>query len=96
MNRTEVEAKLKEFGFVSKAGDDTKQDETVYTMPNERGYGSVILNGTDLFVNEWRYMRVEIDNYGIIIRLYCDIHYIGCILESWNNVEKFELRKGID
>ena len=94
MNRTEAETILKEFGFVGKTGGNTKEDEMVYTIPNERGYGSVILNGTDLFVNEWGYLRVEIDNYGITIRLYCDIHYIGCIVESWEDVEKLELSKG--
>lgn len=93
MKREEVETIVKEFGFEGQAvkGDENK---IIYTFPRSGGYGSIIINGDDLFVNDWEYLKIEIDDWGIVARLYYDIHYIGCKVYSFRDVECFMMKKG--
>lgn len=94
MKREEVESMVKEFGFEGQAVEKAEENKVVYSFPRSGGYGSIIINGADLFVNDWTYLKIEIDNYGIVARLYYDIHYIGCRVYSWEDVECFRMKKG--
>ena len=94
MERAEVESIVKEFGFEGRAVVDDRENKVVYSPPRKGQYGSIIINGADIFVNDWAYLKIEIDDYGIVARLYYDIHYIGCTVYSWEDVECFMLKKG--
>ena len=94
MKRAEVETIVKEFGFEGK--DFNKMENGIlYSFPRSGGYGSIIINGADLYINDWEYLKIEIDDYGITVRMYHDIHYIGCMVYSWDDVKSFVLQKGM-
>ena len=95
MKRVEVESIVKEFGFEGQAVEKAEENKVDYTFSRSGGYGSIIINGADLYVNDWGYLRIEIDDYGIVARLYHDIHYIGCMVYSWDDVKSFVLQKGM-
>lgn len=92
MERAEAEKTLIDFGFEGQ--ENHKEDGITYSFPRSGQYGSIIINGADLFVNDWKYLKIEIDDYGIVARLYYDIHYIGCTVYSWDDVECFRMKKG--
>lgn len=95
MKRAEVETIVKEFGF--EGVEDTyshKENGMIYTFPRSGGYGSIIIDGVDLFVNDWAYLRIEIDDYSLVARLYHDHAYVGCIVYAWTEIDEFMLKKG--
>ena len=97
MDRREAEEIIKEYGFVEKeCGENShKENGVIYSFPRSGQYGSIIINDVDLFVNNWKYSRIEVDDSCLVIRLYYDDHYIGCIVKVWNEIDDFEIRKGI-
>ena len=96
MERQEIENKIKEFGFEGTQDYPFKYEEgaILYSFPIESSQScDVIINGTDLYADKIHYLKFEVDNYGISIRLYCGNQYIGCIIESWENIDTFELTR---
>lgn len=96
MEREEIESIVKHFGFEgTEINAMHKENGIRYTFPRSGGYGSVIINGVDIFINDWEYLKIEIDDYGIVVRMYYDIHYIGCVVYSYDDIKCFVLKKGM-
>ena len=96
MDRETVENIIKSYGFVGESLDDDNDVEN--TIIYERhSYDSldIIKNGVDLYVTDCNHVRFEVSDYGLCIRLYYDYHYIGALVDCWEDIESFELGGGV-
>ena len=96
MKRQEIEETIKKFGFEGTENYPFRYDEDgiLYSFPKESDQScDVIINGVDLYANEIRFVKFELDNWGMSVRLYHDNQYIGAIVHSFDDIESFELTR---
>ena len=81
---------LESNGFQGRKECGFKEDCTVYEQEN---YDSldIIINGVDLYIHNCNYVKVEVDAWGLCIRLYYDYNYIGCITNAWEDIKEFNI-----
>ena len=98
MNRETIEQKIREFGTGSPEFKgrplELRYKENGIIYETEQKYDDpldVIINGTNLYVDNRHYLKFEVDDWGLVIRLYYDIHYIGAIVNSWDDIKEFQL-----
>lgn len=90
MKRTEIENILKENGFNARP----IEGALVLSIYEKKGTESVdvIINETeDLFCNCLNFLKIEVNDDGVCIRLFYDIFYVGCIVKSYDEIETFEI-----
>lgn len=89
--RAKVEQLLESYGFASRelaTGEkiyEKKGIESVDVVLDEEGIQS-------LYVAQVEYLKLEVSDYGICVRLYYDsLFYIGSICKSWEEIKFFDL-----
>lgn len=96
MDRETIEQKITEFGFEGTEEYPFKYDEDgmLYAFPIESDQScDVTINGITLYVSEIRFVKFEVDKWGLSIRLYCDNLYIGSIVNNWEDISDFEITR---
>ena len=90
MDRVTVEEMIKNFGSgspeFSKKGCVIYETGTKYDDPLD-----VIINGTNLYVDDRAYLKFEVDDWGLVIRLYYGSHYISAIVNQWEDIKEFNI-----
>lgn len=49
------------------------------------------INDNSLYVNERRYAQIETNDNHLIVRMYCEGYYVGCIIENYDNITYFDI-----
>ena len=100
MNRENVEQIIKTCGTGSpefkgrKLEDIRSENGIIYELDSSNDNPlDVTINGTNLYVNDRNYVKFEVDDWGLVIRLYYEHHYIGAIVNNWEDVKDFKLGK---
>jgi len=100
MERQEVENIIKTYGTGSPEFKGRKLERNPNYSPDGILYEpdttsdndlDVFINGEDLYVANIQFVKFEVDNWGLVVRLYYDCQYIGCITESWEDIKTFKL-----
>lgn len=98
MNRQEVEKIIKTYGSGSPEfkgrllTERNREDGILYENDStDDNPINVTINGTNLYVADINYLKFEVDDWGLVVRLYYDYHYIGAIVKNWEDIKTFEL-----
>lgn len=91
MDRESVEKILKDSGFISHecAG----VENTTCFSKESMDSVDVNVNGVSLYVSKANYVRFEVDDWGVCVRLYYEYYYIGCIVKCYNDLSEFSLEE---
>jgi len=88
MDRAGIENILKENGFTSRK---LQNDEVTYVKEGKESVDIIINETEDLYCNCMDYLRIEVNDQTVCIRLYHEYNYIGCIIKSYDEIETFEI-----
>ena len=93
MDRVEAEKILQDYGFVGEKVDDDFKDNCILYRYKEHDASclDIFINHMDLYADEHNFVQFEVDDYGLVTRLYYEYHYIGCVVEDWEDLEIFKL-----
>lgn len=97
MDRVTVEEMIKNFGsgspeFKYRQLEESKKDCVIYETGTKYDDPlNVIINGTNLYVDDRAYLKFEVDDWGLVIRLYYEYTYLGCITKAWEDIKIFEI-----
>ena len=99
MNRETVEKMIREFGSGSPEFKgrlfEARHKENCIIYQTEQKYGdplNVIINGVSLYADNRHYLKLEVDDWGLVVRLYYEHHYVGCVVENWEDLNSFRFR----
>ena len=80
MDRESVEKILKDSGFIS---------HECAGVENTTCFSKESMDSVDV-----NYVRFEVDDWGVCVRLYYGYYYIGCIVKCYNDLSEFSLEEG--
>lgn len=97
MDRVTVEEMIKNFGsgspeFKYRQLEESKKGCVIYETGTKYDDPlDVIINGTNLYVDDRAYLKFEVDDWGLVIRLYYDSNYISAIVNHWEDINEFKI-----
>ena len=101
MDRESVEKMISEYGsgsheFKARRLELNHRENGVVYEPDTTDDSSidVFINDTDLYVDNRQNVKFEVDDWGLVVRLYYEHYYIGAVVKSWEDLKNFDINGG--
>lgn len=101
MDRESVEKMISEYGsgspeFKARRLELNHRENGVVYEPDTTDDSSidVFINDIDLYVDNRQNVKFEVDDWGLVVRLYYEHYYIGAVVKSWEDLKNFDINGG--